>query len=320
MKLGRRLIFFVTLLSRGALFLWAEGLLAPRDGYQGDILTAVVHQLDQKREVQFVLEDKAGRVRSKAPGYPLDMEQLEGSSYVGLLGLDSVLTAGDYTLKAEIRGTEDSLVWEQDFTLQAWDFNSENIALDKRNTAIRTTLSDERQNQSRRLWALLNRFKEGTISPLGAFLPPIEDKYIQSSWYGDRRVFDYSDGSSSRSVHNGIDLAAPVGTPIFAPLEGLVIMAENRIVTGWTIVIEHVLGVHTLYYHMDKLEVRVGDLVRPGDLLGTVGSSGLSTGPHLHWELRVNATPVDPQRYLDKPLIDKSKIMGIIEENSNKGR
>jgi len=81
-------------------------------------------------------------------------------------------------------------------------------------------------------------------------------------------------------------------------------MAEDRILTGLTIIIEHLPGVFSLYYHLDRLDVVPGDAVVAGDAIGTVGSTGLSTGPHLHWELRVAGAAVDPSPYLERPLVD----------------
>ena len=86
-------------------------------------------------------------------------------------------------------------------------------------------------------------------------------------------------------------------------------MAEDRIITGLSVVLEHLPGVFSLYYHLDSMDVSEGDLVSTGTTLGTVGSTGLSTGPHLHWELRVSGVAVDPNRHLERPLIDTTAIV-----------
>ena len=75
-------------------------------------------------------------------------------------------------------------------------------------------------------------------------------------------------------------------------------MAENRISTGWSIVIEHLPGVYSLYYHMDSLTVEKGDMVKQGTLIGYSGATGLATGPHLHWEVRVNGNAVNPDFFV----------------------
>ena len=76
-------------------------------------------------------------------------------------------------------------------------------------------------------------------------------------------------------------------------------MAENRISTGWSVCIEHLPGLYSLYYHMSKLNVEVGQIVEKGKLLGLSGSTGLATGPHLHWEVRLNIEAVNPDFFTE---------------------
>ena len=76
--------------------------------------------------------------------------------------------------------------------------------------------------------------------------------------------------------------------------EGKVVLAEFRISTGWSVVIEHLPGLYSLYYHLSSLNVKEGDRVKSGEKIGLSGSTGLATGPHLHWEVRLNAGAVKP--------------------------
>lgn len=98
--------------------------------------------------------------------------------------------------------------------------------------------------------------------------------------------------------HEGIDLSAPAGTRIVAPAPATVTFVGWQIGDGLTIKLAHNGGVTTLYGHCRTTLVHVGDKVRSGDPIGTVGSSGLATGPHLHFEVQVHGTPIDPLRYL----------------------
>ena len=75
-------------------------------------------------------------------------------------------------------------------------------------------------------------------------------------------------------------------------------MAENRITTGYSIVIEHLPGLYSLYYHLSEMKVQEGDYVKQGQLIGKSGSTGLATGPHLHWEIRLNGTAVRPEFFV----------------------
>lgn len=97
-----------------------------------------------------------------------------------------------------------------------------------------------------------------------------------------------------RRLHAGVDLAAPVGSPIVAPSDGTVRVASWHGGYGMFVEVDHGGGIQTRYGHMSRLNVVPGQRVHAGDLLGLVGSTGLSTGPHLHYEVRVNGQPVNP--------------------------
>jgi murein DD-endopeptidase MepM/ murein hydrolase activator NlpD len=98
--------------------------------------------------------------------------------------------------------------------------------------------------------------------------------------------------------HNGLDIDGAMGEPMRASESGLVLVAEERGGYGLTVVIDHGNQLATLYGHMSRLDVRPGDLVSRGQQIGLVGSTGLSTGPHCHWEVRVLGLPVDGRPYL----------------------
>lgn len=95
-------------------------------------------------------------------------------------------------------------------------------------------------------------------------------------------------------MHEGIDVGAPYGAPIFAPADGVITFSGLKAGFGKFVQIDHGYGIETLYAHSQKLLVRKGDKVQRGDLIAKVGSTGYSTGPHLHYEVRVNGIAVDP--------------------------
>jgi len=99
----------------------------------------------------------------------------------------------------------------------------------------------------------------------------------------------------TRKFHTGLDLAAPGGTPIGAFRDGTVIFADGRGTYGNLTIIDHGNGKTTYYAHQSMIEVNKGDRVTRGQVIGRVGTTGLSTGNHLHFETRENGTPVDPQ-------------------------
>lgn len=99
-------------------------------------------------------------------------------------------------------------------------------------------------------------------------------------------------------LHAGVDIAAPEGTPIVAAADGVVTFAGRRGGYGLLVEVEHADGSTTRYAHQSRIAVSVGDRVTAGARLGDVGSTGMSTGPHLHFELRVDGSPVDPEPHL----------------------
>ncbi len=183
------------------------------------------------------------------------------------------------------------------FSIQKKQFVSERIVLDARNTGIRKDVSPERRAQSEKLNKILEMVTPQDVYTLKPFTIPVDSKRITSG-FGDRRVFEYTDKKTSTSLHYGIDYGVPTGTPVHSCAEGKVVLAENRISTGWSVVIEHLPGLYSLYYHLDSLGVNEGQYVKQGEKLGLSGATGLATGPHLHWEIRLNMEAVNPEFFL----------------------
>jgi murein DD-endopeptidase MepM/ murein hydrolase activator NlpD len=122
----------------------------------------------------------------------------------------------------------------------------------------------------------------------GAFEPPVPEP--ANSAFGTRSILN----GELRSPHGGADFPSAAGTPIKAPNGGRVVLAEALYFTGNTVVVDHGLGLYSLFAHMTEMKVHASDTVRTGDVLGTVGSTGRVTGPHLHWAVRLDGARVDP--------------------------
>lgn len=115
-----------------------------------------------------------------------------------------------------------------------------------------------------------------------------------TSGFGIRR----SPYGGREKMHEGLDIANRVGTKVLAPADGQVTYAQSKPGYGQTLIIEHGYGLETWYAHVKKLLVNKGQKIRRGQLIALLGNSGRSTGPHLHYEVRVHGTPVDPLTYI----------------------
>lgn len=132
--------------------------------------------------------------------------------------------------------------------------------------------------------------KLNTLLPLGA---PVEKARVTSN-FGMRE--DPFTGEQKR--HRGIDFAGKIGTELMAVAPGRVVSAGERVGYGTTVEIDHGLGFTTLYAHLSQVMVARGDWVRPGTVIGLAGSTGRSTGPHLHYEIRYKGVPFDPSKFV----------------------
>jgi len=121
---------------------------------------------------------------------------------------------------------------------------------------------------------------------------PIEGPITSS--FGERQ--DPFNGEGA--FHKGIDISGTTGEPVRAPADGTVLMAGPASGYGQEVMLDHGHGIHTLYGHLSAFAVTAGQDVHRGDVIGYVGSEGRSTGPHLHYEVRIHDTPVNPHKYM----------------------
>jgi murein DD-endopeptidase MepM/ murein hydrolase activator NlpD len=254
-------------------------------------------------DIRAVLVTREGRL-SRTVFFDFPTSEGELPFKAAILPIPSTARPGPASVRIE---SPSALIAELPLTITPRDFVSEEIALDPVNTDIRTAPDPRKTAESELLWAILNR-TGADIYVHEAFAPPVASTR-RTSFFGDRRVFKYSNGKTDTAIHAGIDYGVPRGTAVTACAGGKVVLARFRIVTGNSVIIEHLPGVYSLYYHLDKIEVKEGELVRTGVLLGQSGSTGLATGPHLHWEIRVAGENTDPDAFVSRPILDKDAIL-----------
>ena len=218
------------------------------------------------------------RFFSAGDGSQIALLPVRYTTPAGVYGL--TVTAGDEVLTREI------VVEQREFEVQYLEMDAA--------TAEETALS-----------AAANAEWEEKVEPLKAVADPAqywENPFLQpvsgeiTTQFGCIR---YTNGDPTPSRHGGIDIAAKTGTDVLAANNGRVLFAERIQLTGNTVVIEHGYGLKSFYYHMDSLSVSAGDAVKKGDKIGEVGTTGYSTGPHLHFALAVNNVFVNPWTAFD---------------------
>jgi murein DD-endopeptidase MepM/ murein hydrolase activator NlpD len=140
------------------------------------------------------------------------------------------------------------------------------------------------------------------LQPLwqSSFIYPVDPSTLRiTSNFGTRR--SYNSGPVA-SFHGGTDFGGEIGLPIIVPAAGKVVLAEKLMVRGNAVLIDHGLGLFSGYWHMNGIAVQVGQAVKPGDLIGYLGDTGLVTGPHLHWEMRLNGIAVEPLQWVQQTI------------------
>ena len=128
-----------------------------------------------------------------------------------------------------------------------------------------------------------------------AFIWPVKGRI--SGRFGNQRVYN----GAPKSPHSGMDIAAPTGTPVKAPADGVVTFADPGLyLTGGTMVLDHGHGISSNFLHLSRIDAKVGDAVKQGDVVAAVGATGRVTGPHLHWGMSWFETRIDPLLVLER--------------------
>ena len=121
-------------------------------------------------------------------------------------------------------------------------------------------------------------------------------KGVISGVYGSQRILN----GVPKWPHYGLDIANETGTPVYAPVDGVVTMANDLYYSGNTLILDHGMRVFSTFLHMDTIAVEVGETVKQGEQIGTIGSTGRSTGPHLDWRINLGNTRLDPQTIISE--------------------
>jgi len=274
-------------------------LEAPASLRLGDPLFATLSSTSPLEALTLELRGTAGRLLAKGPVF-LVASGPPRYAYEGLAGVPWDAPAGPAELRIAGRAGGKAFTLSRSLAIESRVFAAETIPLSADNTALRTEPDPRKTLEAKRMQELLGLVDPAGLHFDGAFVPPVGPAR-RSAGFGDRRIYRYSTGASDTSWHAGIDFAVPTGTLVLAPAAGKVVLAEYRLVTGWTMVLEHLPGLYSVYMHLSRVLSPLDSLVARGQVLAWSGATGLATGPHLHWELRAASLPVDPDWFLSPP-------------------
>jgi murein DD-endopeptidase MepM/ murein hydrolase activator NlpD len=231
---------------------------------------------------------------------PLNFFPLEDGTQVALQGVHAMLEPGAYPLQLRADLPDGSVQSFEQYVLVTSGFYPDDPILLVEPETINPQVTETEFNKilelvhpvtSERMWQ--TRF----TTPAALF----PDPNCYTSRYGNRRTY-LGSGTDERyySFHSGLDWCGGKGLPVVAPAAGVVVMAENLPVRGNAILIDHGWGIYTGYWHLDQMQVSLGQRVSPSQQIGTVGATGRVTGAHLHWEVWVNGIQANPFPWLQQ--------------------
>ncbi|HMA34623.1 MAG TPA: M23 family metallopeptidase [Chloroflexia bacterium] len=210
-------------------------------------------------------------------------------------GVEPGLTVAPQLLQVRIGDDQGNLIRQIDrlVAVQPYPFPLRRSAYPYTSPRPSTATATGEQDRLRALAA----GRSGPPRWTGLWTAPLAGPLTVTAPFGERRAYNAEPVSV---IHGGVDLAADLGTPIWAPAPGRVVLAEPLAERGNAIMVDHGAGVFTLYAHLSAFRVQAGQDVQAGDLLGLIGSTGLATGPHLHWEVYVAGALVEPLQWLQR--------------------
>jgi murein DD-endopeptidase MepM/ murein hydrolase activator NlpD len=236
------------------------------------------------------------RISIRLGGRKYELDHSTGNRPGVLIGLDLGLKSGPLIMDIAEEKTDGAVEhYSEALEVAPREFSKRYFRVDEKMLAPPPAEQERVKREQDLLQAVY-----GVITPdwlgTGPFIPPLAQEPFPN--FGQNRVYN----KSVSSVHAGVDIAAPYGTPIRASNSGNVVLASDFYLTGKTVILDHGCGVFSLYFHCSKLLVKRGDRVRRGEFIAKVGNTGRSTGPHLHWGIRIYDSRVDPFSLVALPL------------------
>jgi hypothetical protein len=254
----------------------------PKGIRQGDVFLVRASSPDSFRSMQGEFQGKRFVL---VPG-------AEDGTYEGLAGVDLSTKPGGYGMKVTAaREGGPAVTKNLLIKVGKTDFAVQKLTLPRSMVDLDPKTLERVDQESRKLKALFAGVRDERLWK-GAFARPVEGEV--TTGFGLRRVIN----GQRKSPHTGLDLRADEGTPVAACNGGIVVTVGDFFFSGKSVILDHGGGLYSMYFHLSEVGVQEGGRVHTGDFLGRVGSTGRSTGPHLHWGMILRGARVDPLSFL----------------------
>lgn len=219
--------------------------------------------------------------------YPMGWEPNSGV-WLTFLGLDLGIKPGDYSIELSLLLNDGSIEHlRKEILVQEKEFPVKRLWVKQEYVTPPPEALERIRVESELLAEVYSIFTPSWLGE-GPFIVPSDGEAKPN--FGERRIFN----DEPRSPHSGVDISSPFGAPVRACNSGRVVLANDLYFAGKTVIIDHGLGVFTLYCHFSKIIAKRGETVKKGDTIGEIGATGRVTGPHLHWGVRVSGSRIDP--------------------------
>ncbi|MBE0460807.1 MAG: M23 family metallopeptidase [Candidatus Aminicenantes bacterium] len=215
------------------------------------------------------------------------------TEYLALIGLDLGVSPGAYPLNISILYSDNSHEsLAQIINVVSKEFPVKKLWVEEKFVTPPKEVQERIQRESKILQTIYDIYTPMWLGE-GPFIVPSEGKIMSN--FGEQRFFN----NKPRSSHGGVDISTPSGSPVKASNSGRVLLAADLYFAGKTVIIDHGLGVHTMYCHFSKILVKRGEFLKKGKIIGEIGATGRVTGPHLHWGVKLYGSRVDPLSLLN---------------------
>lgn len=247
-----------------------------REAVQGEILYVILEERNIASAVGYF------------QGREIPFFKTKNNSFGALVGIDMTVKPDNYTLTLKLKDkTGTARKKKYMLNIASGSFGTQTLTLPEDMVELDSkTLARVKKEQ-----AIIDKVWESdTMDRLweGGFLLPVRGEI--SGTFGQNRIIN----GEPRNPHSGEDLKAPEGTEVLATNAGIVRLVADFFFSGKSIIIDHGLGLYSMYFHLSRVDVKEGERVKKGHVIGLVGQSGRATGPHLHWGIRVNGARINP--------------------------